>query len=159
MKNRSTRASETMVDIGQIRRSARLRAAATLCTLLTMNVVGCGDATLVPVVGQVKLDGKPVAECAVLFVPVAGGAAASGTTDADGRFHLATTNRPSVAIGDYAVTITKQNVTDIVNKATGDHRLQIDWLTPQEYSRPETSGIRKTVSTQEHEFVFELTSK
>lgn len=156
MHGQLPKVSETM---GRSRRSVVVVIAATLCIVLTIALVGCGGATSVPVSGQVTLDGKPVAECAVLFVSVAGGPVASGTTDAEGRFQLATTNRPSVAIGEYSVAITKKHVTDIADKTTGEHRLQVDWLTPQMYSRAETSGLRKTVSTLEHDFVFDLSSK
>lgn len=129
------------------------------CSLVTMTVLGCGGIKYVPVSGQVKLDGKPVSGCAVLFVPTAGGPAASATTDADGRFQLAAANRPGVPEGEYSVTLTKQNTNDVRDPATGNRHLQIEWLTPQKYSRPETSGICKMVSDQEHEFMFELTSK
>jgi hypothetical protein len=140
-------------------RAVLARVAVIVGSILATTVVGCGGIKYIPVSGQVKLDGKSVAECAVLFVPVAGGPAASASTDAEGRFQLATTNHPGVVAGDYCVTVTKQNVTDLFDKTTGDHRLRVKWLTPEKYSRPETSGFRKTVSDQEHEFVFELSSK
>lgn len=133
--------------------------ALTVVAIVAIALTGCGGPARVPAGGQVKLDGKPLADCAVVFVPVDGGAAANGVTDAAGRFRLATTNRQDVVVGDYAVTITKQNTTDIPNKVTGEHRLVIEWMTPQKYSRPETSGLRKTVSTQEHDFAFDLSSK
>jgi hypothetical protein len=121
--------------------------------------IGCGGAKVVPVSGQVKLDGKPLAECAVMFTPVARGPVANGSTDAEGRFQLATTNRSGAIAGEYFVTIVKQRVTEVVDKATGGRRLDTQWYTPQKYSRPDTSGLRKTVNDQEHEFVFELSSK
>lgn len=129
--------------------------------ILSLSVCGgCGGGVkVVPVSGQVKLDGKPLAECAVMFTPVARGPVANGMTDAEGRFHLATTNRSGAIVGDYFVTIIKQRVTEVVDKATGGRRLDTRWYTPQKYSRPETSGLRKTVSNQEHEFQFDLSSK
>jgi hypothetical protein len=132
---------------------------AAILLAVAIAMAGCGGPERVPAGGQVKLDGKLLADCAVVFVPVGGGAAANATTDAEGRFRLATTNRQDVIVGDYAVTITKQNVTDVANKNTGEHRLLVEWLTPQKFSRSETSGLRKTISAQEHDFVFDLSSK
>jgi hypothetical protein len=148
--------SHAILDLGRLHRSVLSVTAGAVCALLMTMLAGCGGVTYVPAVGQVKLEGKPVADCAVLFVPVAGGPAASGVTDAEGRFQLTTTNRPGAPVGDYTVTITKQQVTDVVDKATGNHSLRINWQTPQKYGRPETSGIRKTVSPQSREFSFDL---
>jgi hypothetical protein len=166
MGSRSLRAFEHagrnrsfVVPIGEAHRMVLSRILVAFLILSVPLCGGCGGAKVVPVDGQVKLDGKPLAECAVMFTPVAHGPMANGTTDAEGRFQLATTNRSGVAVGDYNVTIIKQRVMEVVDKATGNRRLNTQWLTPEKYSRPETSGLRKTVSDQEHEFSFELLSK
>lgn len=148
--------------LGRSCRSLPARATTALVALALTAIVGCGDASRVPITGTVFLDGKPLSGCAVLFVPAAKsaqGAAASGTTDNEGRFSLAAANLPGASVGEYCVTVTKQNAKNVVDKATGENRLQIEWLTPAKYSRPETSGIRKTVSSQEHDFTIELSSR
>lgn len=154
METRSTPRSDVMTV--RCRNGVPL---AMVVFVLTIALTACGGPVRVPVCGEVRLDGKPIANCAVVFTPVAGGAAANGATDANGRFQLATINRQDVLVGDYSVTLAKQNTSDIVNKTTGEHHLQVEWLTPPKYGRVETSGIRKNVSPQEHDFVFDLSSQ
>lgn len=74
---------------------------------------GCtGGPAFVPVTGTLTLDGRPLGEAEVVFVPdPAKGAAgdnASGTTDAQGRFTLRTgrTGRAGAPPGVYRVTVT-----------------------------------------------------
>ena len=58
-----------------------------------LTTLGCGSKTsldTVPVTGIVKLDGTAVEGATVTFVPGGGGKAASGTTDATGRYNLTT---------------------------------------------------------------------
>jgi hypothetical protein len=160
MDSRSAKASKTMAPFRHRACSNVFAVIAVICCLLlSVSLTGCDGIKYIPVSGQVKLDGKPVAGCAILLVPVAGGPAANATTDAEGHFELFTVNHPGAIAGEYAVTITKQNTNDVLDRATGNRHLQIEWLTPQKYSRPETSGIRKTVSDREHEFLVELSSK
>src|SRR5262245_47046582 len=69
---------------------------------------GCGGGSgPVPVRGVVKLDGQPVANAAVIFVPQApGGREAYGSTDANGAFRLTTTKPDDGALpGKYKVVI------------------------------------------------------
>ena len=60
-----------------------------------------------PVRGVVKLDGQPVANAAVVFVPqTPGGREAYGSTDANGAFRLTTTKPDDGALpGKYKVVI------------------------------------------------------
>ena len=69
---------------------------------------GCGGGSgPVPVRGVVKLDGQPVVNAAVIFVPQApGGREAYGSTDANGTFRLTTTKPDDGALpGKYKVVI------------------------------------------------------
>src|SRR5262245_43879983 len=69
---------------------------------------GCGGSSgPVPVRGVVKLDGQPIANAAVIFVPQApGGREAYGSTDANGAFRLTTTKPDDGALpGKYKVVI------------------------------------------------------
>ena len=82
-----------------------------LYVLLLTGAAGCGGGPkLFPVSGLVTLDGQPLADAGVLFVPVDKGPAASGTTDAAGKFRLTTTNRSGAIAGHYGVAISKQEV-------------------------------------------------
>jgi hypothetical protein len=69
--------------------------------LLVLAMGGCGSGqNLAPVSGQVTLNGKPVAEIAVTFQPVASegnnapGPTAVGVTDSDGRYSLKPLGEP-----------------------------------------------------------------
>jgi hypothetical protein len=121
---------------------------------MAMGLCGCSRGiALIPVCGEVKLDGAPLVDCAVTFAPLAGGPVASGTTDAQGQFQLSTVNRPGAVPGEHRVALTKQ-------RYVGEPgRQRYIFITPEKYAKPETSGFRKTVDQQNHEFTFELTSK
>jgi len=69
---------------------------------------GCGGGTgPVPVRGVVKLDGQPVVNASVVFIPQnPGGREAYGSTDANGAFRLTTTKPDDGALpGKYKVVI------------------------------------------------------
>jgi len=114
---------------------------------------------MVPVTGMVTLDGKPVADAAVLFTPVGGGPPASGTTDGEGRFQLTAVNQPGAVPGEHQVTITKQTMHGITaDGMPGPEGIRIEWHVPEKYSKPETSGLKANVSRQETDFTFTLSS-
>jgi hypothetical protein len=80
--------------------------------------MGCGESInyevegLVPVTGTVKVDGQPVANASVLFVPAGEGAtgtAASATTDATGKYELVTgeEGQKGAKPGTYRVVISQ----------------------------------------------------
>jgi hypothetical protein len=78
----------------------------TLAAVLA--AVGCGGTSgPVPVRGVVKLDGQPIANAAVVFIPqTPGGREAYGSTDANGAFRLTTTKPDDGALpGIYKVVI------------------------------------------------------
>jgi hypothetical protein len=67
---------------------------------------GCGGGP-VPVSGVVTLDGQPLPQATVTFLPLGQGRTASGFTDAEGRFHLSTLEQRDGALpGEYKVTVT-----------------------------------------------------
>lgn len=76
--------------------------------LMLVACIGCGDSSgMVPVTGTVKLDGQPLVNATVQFIPEEpGGQTASGTTDADGVFNLSTLKPDDgVKPGKYKVVI------------------------------------------------------
>jgi hypothetical protein len=125
---------------------------------------GCGTPKLLPVSGVVTLDGKPIADAGVLFCPVDRGPPASGTTDANGQFQLATINNLGVAPGRYGVTITKKEVIgqdfgqDIAKFVLVPKQVQVKWIIPQKFSKAETSGLNAVVGPDQNEFAFSLSS-
>lgn len=67
-------------------------------------LAGC-DAGLSGVTGQVKLDGNPVPNAIVTFIPVAGGSSASATTDPQGKYTLMSVLGDGLPPGKYKVSI------------------------------------------------------
>jgi hypothetical protein len=69
-------------------------------------ICGCGDSGYTSVSGVVLLDGEPVPEAAVAFVPEdPHGENATGYTDEDGRFSMTSTTKNGVKPGKYKVRI------------------------------------------------------
>jgi hypothetical protein len=67
---------------------------------------GCGNSEYKSVSGVVLLDGEPVPEAAVAFVPEdPHGENATGYTDEDGRFSMKSTTQDGVKPGKYKVRI------------------------------------------------------
>jgi len=81
-----------------------------LVVLLAVALPGCGDKGTTPVKGVVTLEGAPLPEATVLFMPdgPGGGRPASGFTSSDGVFQLTTYQRDDGALpGQYRVLIRK----------------------------------------------------
>jgi len=133
-----------------------------LAVLLIGGLAGCGDGglTLVPAVGVVTLDGKPVADAGVIFTPVGGGPAASASTDSNGRFQLHTVNRPGAVPGEHVVTVTKQETTGLGDfGAVGPGGIKTIWNVPEKYSNPKTSGLEFEVGRNSGNLQIELSSR
>lgn len=86
----------------------RVRCAAVACCLVAMLVVGCGPKgpELASVTGKVTLDGTPVTNGLVTFVPVGGGRPATGKTDANGQYTLVGVDGKGALLGQHRVTVT-----------------------------------------------------
>jgi hypothetical protein len=91
-----------------------LPAALLLCVLAA---AGCGKPGVdyAQVAGRITLDGKPLPNAKIMFIPLnslAGdpayiGMQSAGITDADGRFELGTYDRgPGAVVGEHKVVIT-----------------------------------------------------
>jgi len=158
-----------------------------LVGLTVLAFLGCGpqQSTLdtVPVSGTVTLDGTPVEGAKVVFAPTSGGgSAASGVTDASGRYKLTTLNPGDGALaGSYAVMISKTEQTggDAASAAVkpgmsdeeatkaameahvagGEAEPEFTDLLPAKYKDPAASGLTADVAKGgETEFNFELKS-
>jgi len=154
-------------------------------TVLATLGCGRGGARLdtVPVSGLVTLDGSPVEGAMVVFAPTSGsGMAASGKTDASGRYKLTTQNPNDGALaGNYLVTITKTVVlSDAASEAvkpgmtpeeatkaameayqkSGKAGPKFAEELPAKYKNPAASGFKAdVVKGGKNEFDFPLTSK
>jgi hypothetical protein len=93
----------------------RIRACAhaVSAAVLAASLVGCSEGRYVPVSGIVTHDRKPYRNALVMFQPIATnerpapGRASSGSTDADGRFHLKTfEGQDGAVVGKHRIRIT-----------------------------------------------------
>ncbi len=134
--------------------------------LLLGTILGCGsdELAVIPITGQVTLDGKPVAGAAVMFLPSAGGPVATGTTNEAGAFALTTAGRDGAPAGQYTVTVTLQKVTGVAaDEEEGGagladpNGIHTEWIVPERYSNPEKSGLKAEVSPEQTTFKFNLT--
>jgi hypothetical protein len=73
-----------------------------------LGFAGCdsGGPALGTVTGKVTLDGKPLPNTAVTFIPAGGGGTASGITDANGNYELNYLDRKGALIGKHKVALT-----------------------------------------------------
>ena len=127
---------------------------------LIVFVTGCGSQSMLPVSGVITLDGKPVSDAGVMFCPTKNGMMAAATTDAMGKFELATGRRRGAVPGEYRVAVSKKETTGVGAFATvGPRGASIKWLVPQRYSKPEASGFQVTVGQGQTEFSFALSSR
>jgi len=149
--------------------------------LLSLAVVlGCGGEPdkikVIPVTGTVTLDGKPLEEATVTFLPqTAQGVAAAATTDKNGHYVLQTAgaHRPGAAPGQYTVTIMKIEVKPLRTqeesfaqaKSQGANAMPLPTteskqLLPAKYRNPALSGFTATVSDSgKNSFDFDVKSK
>lgn len=140
----------------------------TLCSVL----VGCGAEVelggTTAVTGTVNHNGQPVEGATVTFSPAGEGRAASGITDANGRFTLTTLASNDGAMpGTYQVGISKTEVQGAMTAEESEAYLKQhnqppprpvskDML-PAKYKNPMQSGLTATVNESgENDFTFDL---
>lgn len=156
---------------------ALLPVAVALCS-------GCGGDPgiegLVDVSGTVTYQGNPVESATVSFSPTSGTRAASGRTDADGRFQLTSLNPGDGAIpGDYKVSVSKVEDTDPSHHVTAEQFAEmvaggkapptgptrpgqieaggLEYHVPEKYLDAEESGLTAVVTADgTNDFTFDL---
>jgi hypothetical protein len=151
-----------------------------LCgSVLLCATVGCGEKNplMTPAGGTVLLDGKPLEGATVNFMGEGAARAASGVTDASGKFSL-TTFEPNdgAAPGKHIVTISKipavasappsggnvssrEVVESAQSYAKAGEMPEIKNEIPDKYSQPLNSGLSAEVKEgQPNNFTFELSS-
>jgi len=153
------------------RRGARLRQSMAVSLLACFLAVGCeqerppqpAPPPLAPVNGRILLDGAPLANAEVFFIPLPPlrGVLATAMTDAQGRYRLHTLHRDYGApAGQYKVSIRKTvqpNGDDFVPdpqvfRLNAPHRE----LLPERYSKPDKTGLTATVPPEGAEIDFSL---
>jgi len=105
--------------------------------LISLLAVSCQAPAEYTVRGVVRLDGQPLANACVNYLPVSGKPAIATSDDA-GRYLLQTPQGPRVPPGTYSVVVT----------ANSHRRLDTSSVIPDRYGRPDESGLRITVPSQ-----------
>jgi hypothetical protein len=140
-----------------------MRVHIALTALILVAAAGCSGNDFpetYPVTGTVTYRGSPVEGATVILVPSDPALrSASGVTDAEGKFSVATyfdpRNQPAGAMsGDYAVTVSK---VEAFKAPEGAKREEIEaafvkagppkTLLPKAYQSPETSGFQVKVDS------------
>jgi len=154
-------------------RSAAYLSVAYLCLLLVLFLPGCGNRIPVtPVTGTVTLNGEPVENAMVTFIPDASsGTVATATTDKEGRYVLKTYIGDKTAFGafpgGYKVTVVKRVQTDFpdldlknltpeeeealsnqVSAALRGRAPKYEYLVPKKYGSQQTSELSAEVPTK-----------
>jgi hypothetical protein len=115
---------------------------------------GCSKANdgLVPVTGQVVVDGKPAVGAAIVFHPVDGGNGTHplGQVDSNGDFQLTTIRSgDGAAPGEYKVTLTWY-VSAPRKKSLEGEESPARNLIPDRYARSETTPLSATVRIEDN---------
>lgn len=136
---------------------SRFRGAVLVCGMILLACAGCrpGRPLLVPVSGQVLLDGKPVGGASVVFVGE--GRPATGVSDSSGRFSLGTwLVGDGAAAGDYIVCVTQESAP--ASPALADDAYAVPRnLLPPAYGAVGTTPLRARIDRgQENHFQLEL---
>jgi hypothetical protein len=136
--------------------------------LLAVALPGCGG-SVSPVEGVVLLDGKPLANVSVQFVPQGSGRDATGQTDKSGEFAMSTFKPgDGVMPGSYKVVISPPAGTpDPAQYATAEEAMAAaskapatkeSTTFPQQYTRVDQTPLKQDVPTS-GKVRFELKSK
>lgn len=143
-----------------------------VCLLPLLGCSGSDRPALAKASGKVTLNGEPVSGATVMFLPAKGGRAASGVTDANGVYRMSGYDDPElgVAVGEHRVSVSKIGgegafalapaapasedpnanlVSPIAFQAEDPlNPPKIEYLVPQKYGNPESSGLTVTVPAE-----------
>jgi hypothetical protein len=120
-------------------------------------VLGCGGPEST-VTGTVTLDGQPVGPGVVVFAPAEGTSNPSdGAIQNDGSYSLRTSREEGLKAGKYKVGVT---VLDQPEVKPGERSMEVaEYITPQKYADPSTSGLQYDVTPGDNTIDIELTSE
>jgi len=141
------------------------------CAALAVLASGCGKTKPPPVVeavGIVRLDGKPLKNVMVRFVPVndlGPDFHASGVTDESGRFTLTCNGRPGACACEHRVTVSEAEIP--AHLKSEDLKVQAELARyleglggrplPPKYSNLAESPLTVSVNAEQREYVLDLT--
>ena len=153
------------------------------CVTLVFTFTGCGyrRPPQVKTTGIVTLDGEPVAQASLMFIPDSG-RPASGNTNADGAFVLSSYGgNDGLPAGNYRVTVTKLVLKDKFQRQLENLEKQAEEAAeedeesvafdiefadnayenklPEKYAELDTTDITVTITKQQDPLVISLTSE
>lgn len=79
---------------------------AVAASLTCLILIGCGGEDVGSVTGKVTMDGQPLPNAIVTFVPEGGGRTGTGKTDANGEYKLVFAGGEGATIGKNKVAVT-----------------------------------------------------
>jgi hypothetical protein len=123
---------------------------------------GCNGNGLVPVKGQVLLDGKPIENAAVMFQQEGEGAGvpATGVTNQNGEFTLTTPGvGEGATLGMHGVTVVKSVNAEPNKKIEEGEIVRMKQETPIKYASTKTSGLTVEVKRGMPHVELKLVSK
>lgn len=123
-----------------------------LCAAFIGGLTGCGGPNIVPVSGQVKMNGQPLTGVkGFVRVEPADGRAAQGAIDPeDGTFSLTTyEDADGCLVGTHKAAV-------IANVSVGP---KLIWLIPEKYANTKTSGLTVTIDEPTDSLTLELTGE
>ena len=126
---------------------------------LSIGLLGCGGASDQPelgtVSGTVTLDGEPVADAKIQFLPTEGGRPSFGTSNAEGVFTLNyNAASPGATIGPHIVTITTFKQEELKPGVPG-YQPGVEERIPKKYW--ENSELKQVVAAGDNQIDFALT--
>lgn len=138
-----------------------------MCSGLLLVLAGCSGSSgaRVPVNGEVRLDGKPLPDVTVTFIPEKGtdGLGGFGKTGSDGRFVIADSKqgRPGLAPGKYKVIVNKGVLKNMGGEEPVGAITEADLKDefPPYYSSPAETILSYTVLGDGKPIIIELESK
>src|SRR5262249_40201826 len=116
-----------------------------------------------PVEGTLKMNGKPLANVQVEFLPEANGPRSVGVTDPEGKYQLTTDdNRPGALVGTHRVVLNDLQIYDDKPLAPGE-KMKRDIVPvrsprfPARYSNAGNTPLKKEVKSSPNTIDLEVT--
>ena len=123
-------------------------------TLLLSSLSGCGGKPA-KVSGTVSVDGVPLNQGTVSYVPAGGGLRAVAQIESDGSYKVRTNREMGLEIGEYKVAVSSR---EVIKPEGGGLPMPGKYLAPQRYGRIETSDLQYTVEKGSNVIDIELSS-
>jgi hypothetical protein len=133
---------------------------------LILFLLGCNSSGISPVAGQVLLDGAPLPNASIQFVPQGTGRDATGATDAEGNFTMSTNEpRDGVMAGTYKVVITARATAPAQQFASADEAMRAaavakpmppNSIFPLKYTRADQTPLTIEVPVKDKRVILEL---